>query len=80
MEYKESLKEEQRDLNHRITKLILFINSPKFSEIDEAQQKLIHKQKRDMLGYERTLVMRMELLGIEYIKTREIEDGDKTDN
>ena len=62
--FKVRLINEQFDLQEKISKLKPFIESENFNKIDDSQQKLLRDQLDAMERYNRILVERLSLLGV----------------
>lgn len=58
----ERLKNESSDLNYKIEKLHIFLNSDKFAELTDYHQKLLVLQFNYMSDYSNVLSIRLELL------------------
>nr|DAN63656.1 MAG TPA: hypothetical protein [Herelleviridae sp.] len=55
------LVKEIRDLKNKITKLVKFIESEDFNDLDEENKKLLLEQKESMSKYLNTLEKRFEI-------------------
>ena len=62
--FKVRLVNEQFDLQEKISKLKPFIESENFNNVDDSQQKLLRDQLDVMERYNRILVERLSLLGV----------------
>ena len=62
--FKVRLINEQFDLQEKISKLKLFIESENFKKVDDSQQKLLKEQVEVMERYNNILVERLSLLGV----------------
>ena len=62
--FKVRLVNEQIDLQEKISKLKPFIESENFNKVDDSQQKLLRDQLDVMERYNRILVERLSLLGV----------------
>ena len=62
--FKVRLVNEQFDLQEKISKLKPFIESENFNKVDDSQQKLLRDQLDVMERYNRILVERLSLLGV----------------
>lgn len=57
----DKLVKEIRDLKNKITKLVKFIESEDFNDLDEENKKLLLEQKESMSKYLNTLEKRFEI-------------------
>ena len=62
--FKVRLVNEQFDLQEKISKLKPFIESENFNKVDDSQQMLLRDQLDVMERYNRILVERLSLLGV----------------
>lgn len=60
-EFVERLKEEQTELKEKLQKLISFIGTAKFNELDDYQKSLLIRQREGMAVYFETLTARLSL-------------------
>lgn len=58
-EYVERMKTEKAELEQRITKLLAFIESDKFAELDATEKRLLRMQYCGMETYRMALVLRL---------------------
>ncbi|MNJ08772.1 hypothetical protein D3C77_28970 [compost metagenome] len=62
MSFMERLKKEREELSDKIEKLMLFLVSEKFNELDDQNKLLLNQQEVHMQCYLRVLDQRIELL------------------